>query len=1653
MLRAGGVRFIPAVPFLLKIFSSLASGQWGGQPEVLHFADEKQEKFVKSLQSYEIVHPVKVDERGAFLSPDVTHHVNHVGRRDLGKREEHVYYQIIHQGHQLLFNLTVNRPFLSPGYVLEKRYGNVTGTIIQTPAENTCHFIGRVMHQDLGSGIAAISTCRGLHGLFRLHSEDYFIEPVHGHPRKEEEESHIIYKRHAVQHSQRKPNDLTPMGGGTCGIQDSVNSILKQERQRERWEEIHRKGRRISQRSISKERWVETLVVADTKMIEYHGSENVQSYIFTIINMVASLFHDPSIGNAIHIVLVRLILLEEEEKELKIVHHADHTLSSFCKWQKNVNPKSDSTPNHHDVAVLLTRMDLCAGMNRPCETLGLSHVSGMCQPLRSCNINEDSGLPVAFTIAHEIGHSFGIQHDGQGNDCEPMEKHHFIMSRQLQYDQSPLIWSHCSKDYITRFLDRGWGFCLNDPPTKQELVVPTIAPGVLYDVHHQCQLQYGPNSTFCEEMDNVCQTLWCSVNGSCRSKLDAAADGTKCGEKKWCFNGECVTVGNRPETVNGGWNTWNSWSHCTRTCGAGVQAAERHCSNPVPRFGGKYCTGKRKRYRICNVKPCPQEIPTFRQMQCSEFDTVLYKNELYSWIPVYPIANPCELHCRPIDGQFSEKMLDAVVDGTSCTEAANSRDICINGICKTVGCDYEIESNAVEDQCGVCHGNGSSCQTVKKTFEESEGLGYVDVGLIPKGARDIRVEEIAEAGNFLALRSEDPEKYFLNGGFIIQWNGDYKAAGTTFKYERNGNLENLTAPGPTKEPVWIQLLFQETNPGIRYEYTIKKDTEKENTIGQPEFFWKFGAWTDCSAPCGTGVQRQIVRCVEKTPRVVEDRFCDARTRPDDRQQKCNEQDCPARWWTGEWQKCSTTCGDTGIKKRTVLCVRTVGTDEQALPSSECNQLLKPRTQMTCKRDTPCPSNWTVGNWSECSVTCGGGFRTRTVICTKNNKQLCNISKKPNTKSLCGLRNCPLKKKILFPLRKPKGGKTFTKDLPSKLGPKYGPNHSGAKVKPKPKQLSVTTEQLPPVNTTVQPTISASPVTTMDTTTNKQIHLQDKPVPKQQNNESHDGRDDYNFIAIHRNLTGENNTTDGKRVLEIGNITPTSQSINWTHRTTGETDNTSEYDPLTTVEVADHLPLTKAPQLTLITDEYEDAKTTAAPIKAEESTLYDNPQATLVTTVKPGSTQIVKPNVRTPSPGSGDRKPGIPRLKIDPKVKATMERLRMKLLRMLHPQRFSNSSDILAPALDFNDENSPQDNPELTTSHAVGITRSQWVKLSKAIGSTLPFSQTQFTTKVPWKRAPTTNSPNNFLNSTDYDDFESEDSLDNGFWKVGNWSECSTTCGVGAMWRQIECSTKEDSDCETMKKPAPARRCFVRPCAVWKIGNWSKCSENCGGGVKIRDIYCMDSREKRPLRPFHCQFLGAKPIMNLRCNPKACADWNSSAWSECSRTCGDGIQKRLVHCMEDRQCNVKVQPHSIMPCNAQPCTQWVAGTWNECSVSCGGGLQQRVVKCMNLETNKTEEDSSICEHDLPPDVAQRCNLQRCMNNNGKKTLQSVKEMLSDNICNKDRMSKKFCLTLRKLGRCSMPTIRVQCCHTCQKINIATWRRGTRRGLSQRAAPDS
>lgn len=63
-------------------------------------------------------------------------------------------------------------------------------------------------------------------------------------------------------------------------------------------------------------------------------------------------------------------------------------------------------------------------------------------------------------------------------------------------------------DVASVFLSRGWGFCLDDRPSKRDLTTPLARLGVRYTTHHQCQLQYGSNATFCNEVDVSIVAPW-----------------------------------------------------------------------------------------------------------------------------------------------------------------------------------------------------------------------------------------------------------------------------------------------------------------------------------------------------------------------------------------------------------------------------------------------------------------------------------------------------------------------------------------------------------------------------------------------------------------------------------------------------------------------------------------------------------------------------------------------------------------------------------------------------------------------------------------------------------------------------------------------------------------------------------------------------------------------------------------------------------------------------------------------------------------------------------------------------------------------------------------------------------------------------------------
>lgn len=58
-------------------------------------------------------------------------------------------------------------------------------------------------------------------------------------------------------------------------------------------------------------------------------------------------------------------------------------------------------------------------------------------------------------------------------------------------------------DHLHSFCPRSrdWGYCLEDEPSDHEFDFPVLPPGVMYDIDHQCRLQYGPEAGYCEGID------------------------------------------------------------------------------------------------------------------------------------------------------------------------------------------------------------------------------------------------------------------------------------------------------------------------------------------------------------------------------------------------------------------------------------------------------------------------------------------------------------------------------------------------------------------------------------------------------------------------------------------------------------------------------------------------------------------------------------------------------------------------------------------------------------------------------------------------------------------------------------------------------------------------------------------------------------------------------------------------------------------------------------------------------------------------------------------------------------------------------------------------------------------------------------------------
>lgn len=370
-------------------------------------------------------------------------------------------------------------------------------------------------------------------GFIQLNEDFIFIEPLNdtvaitGHP-------HRAYRQ--KRSTEEKVTEKPALHSPYCGV------ISDKGRPRSKKISESGRGKRYSYK-LPQEYNIETVVVADPAMVSYHGADAARRFILTILNMVFNLFQHKSLGVQVNFRVIRLILLHETPADLYIGHHGEKMLESFCKWQhEEFGKKNDirlemSTSWGEDMAsvdaaVLITRKDFCVHKDEPCDTVGIAYLNGMCSEKRKCIIAEDNGLNLAFTIAHEMGHNMGINHDNDHPSCA--DGLHIMSGEWIKgQNLGDVSWSRCSKEDLERFLRSKASNCLlqTNPQSVNSVMVPSKLPGMTYTADEQCQILFGPLASFCQEMQHViCTGLWCKVEGEkeCKTKLDPPMDGTDC---------------------------------------------------------------------------------------------------------------------------------------------------------------------------------------------------------------------------------------------------------------------------------------------------------------------------------------------------------------------------------------------------------------------------------------------------------------------------------------------------------------------------------------------------------------------------------------------------------------------------------------------------------------------------------------------------------------------------------------------------------------------------------------------------------------------------------------------------------------------------------------------------------------------------------------------------------------------------------------------------------------------------------------------------------------------------------------------------------------------------------------------------------------------
>lgn len=397
-------------------------------------------------------------------------------------RPQQVKYALMVGGRPLEMHLQRNDELLTKDYS-ETHYLE-DGTRITSAPEHidNCYYQGQIMGDDASA--ASISTCDGLRGYFRTSAQRYLIEPLSSEP----EGDHAVVK---VSEEERP----TP---AVCGVTNTS------------WSDDYEPptGRSRSRSAgisiVQQQKYVELYLVADNR--EYLKMKKdipeLRKRMFEVVNFVNMAYKPLR-------TFVALVGLEVWSRGdlISVTPPAGANLDAFMKWRNTELKKIKNHDNAH----------LISGIDFEGATVGLAFIGTLCSghSVGVVQDHNDRAIAVAATLAHEMGHNLGMDHDDSnacvctGDSC--------IMAASLSWNV-PRSFSSCSGNNYEKYLLQRNPNCLLDKPQYKTMVAPPVCGNGFMEAGEQCD----------------CGTVEECTNRCCNASTCRFSEGSQCAAGECC---------------------------------------------------------------------------------------------------------------------------------------------------------------------------------------------------------------------------------------------------------------------------------------------------------------------------------------------------------------------------------------------------------------------------------------------------------------------------------------------------------------------------------------------------------------------------------------------------------------------------------------------------------------------------------------------------------------------------------------------------------------------------------------------------------------------------------------------------------------------------------------------------------------------------------------------------------------------------------------------------------------------------------------------------------------------------------------------------------------------------------------------------------------